>query len=163
MSRENNYRKYPYKEHLLKNVNSKSSNNYSNDDELCLGSGTSKSNTLLFVKSNEGLMKGESYSNVSINSNVLNNSNYTNYANKQQRNPQNNSDNSDHCSKFEGSLWDLVIKDMKERDNFGISKYKTSLKPHNGRDALLDAYQEALDLCVYLRQALYERDTCSKN
>lgn len=28
----------------------------------------------------------------------------------------------------------------------------------NGRDALLDAYQEALDLVVYLRQVIYERD-----
>jgi len=32
------------------------------------------------------------------------------------------------------------------------------LVPHNGRDALRDAYEEALDLCQYLRQALYERD-----
>lgn len=30
------------------------------------------------------------------------------------------------------------------------------LQPHNGRNALIDAYQEALDLVVYLRQALEE-------
>ena len=34
----------------------------------------------------------------------------------------------------------------------------TSLQAFNGRDALRDAYEEALDLCQYLRQALYERD-----
>jgi hypothetical protein len=33
------------------------------------------------------------------------------------------------------------------------------LRAHNGRDALVDAYQEALDLCVYLRQVIQERPT----
>jgi hypothetical protein len=33
------------------------------------------------------------------------------------------------------------------------------LQPHNGRDCLMDAYQEALDLAMYLRQAIFERDT----
>ena len=56
------------------------------------------------------------------------------------------------------AVWDLVIADMRRRDAFGEGKYGTRLRPHNGRDSLLDAYQEALDLCVYLRQALYERD-----
>lgn len=31
------------------------------------------------------------------------------------------------------------------------------LQAHNGRDPLVDAYQEALDLVVYLRQAIEER------
>jgi len=56
------------------------------------------------------------------------------------------------------AVWDLVAEDMSARDRFGFQKYGTRLRPHNGRDALKDAYQEALDLCVYLRQALYERD-----
>lgn len=56
------------------------------------------------------------------------------------------------------AAWDLVITDMKARDQFGAAKYGTRLQPNNGRDALADAYQEALDLCVYLRQAIYERD-----
>ena len=56
------------------------------------------------------------------------------------------------------ALWEIVIKDMRQRDNFGREKYGTPLQPHNGRDALIDAYQEALDLVVYLRQAIYERD-----
>ena len=58
------------------------------------------------------------------------------------------------------AVWDLVILDMRERDNSGRSKYGTPLQPFNGRDALYDAYQEALDLAVYLRQAIFERDGC---
>ena len=38
------------------------------------------------------------------------------------------------------------------------AKYGVGLQPHNGRDVLRDAYEEALDLCVYLRQAIFERD-----
>ena len=56
------------------------------------------------------------------------------------------------------AVWDLVISDMTARDGNGKEKYGVRLQPHNGRDALTDAYQEALDLAVYLRQALYERD-----
>jgi hypothetical protein len=55
-------------------------------------------------------------------------------------------------------VWDLVVEDMRERDVFGLVKYGVRLQAGNGRDALLDAYQEALDLVVYLRQAIYERD-----
>lgn len=55
-------------------------------------------------------------------------------------------------------IWELVIADMKQRDNDGYQKYGTRLQAGNGRDALVDAYQEALDLCVYLRQAIEERD-----
>lgn len=56
------------------------------------------------------------------------------------------------------AVWDLVIADMKERDQVGRERYGTPLQPYNGRDALVDAYQEALDLAVYLRQAIYEKD-----
>lgn len=52
---------------------------------------------------------------------------------------------------------DLAIDDMRARDEQGAAKYGTRLQPHNGRDALVDAYQEALDLSVYLRQSLAER------
>jgi hypothetical protein len=55
------------------------------------------------------------------------------------------------------AVWDLVVEDMKIRDAIGNEKYKTRLQPHNGRDPLRDAYQEALDLAVYLRQELFER------
>lgn len=54
-------------------------------------------------------------------------------------------------------VWDLVIADMRERDHVGRQRYGTPLQAGNGRDALVDAYQEALDLVVYLRQAIEER------
>jgi hypothetical protein len=57
------------------------------------------------------------------------------------------------------AVWDLVIADMRERDATGRAKYGTPLQVRNGRDALVDAYQEALDLVVYLRQAIEERDS----
>jgi hypothetical protein len=53
--------------------------------------------------------------------------------------------------------WILVIKDMEERRLHGIEKYGVPVRADNGRDALIDAYQEALDLCVYLRQAIEQR------
>lgn len=55
-------------------------------------------------------------------------------------------------------VWELVIDDMRKRDVLGREHYGTPLLVHNGRDALVDAYQEALDLAVYLRQAIAERD-----
>lgn len=55
-------------------------------------------------------------------------------------------------------VWPLVIRDMADRDTVGRKKYGVPLQPHNGRDSLTDAYQEALDLAVYLRTAIYERD-----
>lgn len=59
----------------------------------------------------------------------------------------------------EGDVWLLVMADMEERRKAGISKYGQPVQPFNGRDALIDAYQEALDMCVYLRQAIEERRT----
>jgi len=55
------------------------------------------------------------------------------------------------------SIWDLVVEDMHERDAVGLRRYGTHLQAFNGRDALADAYQEALDLAAYLRQAIEER------
>jgi len=56
------------------------------------------------------------------------------------------------------AVWDLVLADMKERDEIGKQKYDTRLQPFNGRDPLIDLYQELLDAVVYLRQAIYERE-----
>lgn len=58
-------------------------------------------------------------------------------------------------------VWELVIADMDKRNQFGIEKYGTPLQAHNGRDALQDAYEEVLDLAVYLRQAIEERNNPS--
>lgn len=54
-------------------------------------------------------------------------------------------------------IQDLVIADIETRKAVGLRRYGTVLQPHNGRNALLDAYEEAIDLAVYLRQLLYER------
>jgi hypothetical protein len=51
-----------------------------------------------------------------------------------------------------------VIEDMRGRDNFGFEKYGVRIQPKNGRDNLVDAYQEILDGLVYFRSALYEED-----
>ena len=49
-----------------------------------------------------------------------------------------------------------VIKDLQARDKVGTVKYGTTLQSHNGRNCLMDAYQEALDLAMYLKQKLIE-------
>lgn len=54
-------------------------------------------------------------------------------------------------------IWDLVIADMQARDRAGRKRYGTPLQANNGRKALVDAYQEVLDLAVYLRQEIEER------
>lgn len=55
--------------------------------------------------------------------------------------------------------WHLVIEDMLARDGVGRKRYNTPLQPFNGRDSLQDAYEEALDLCVYLKNAIEERNS----
>jgi len=65
-------------------------------------------------------------------------------------------------------IWDLVINeaptatpqglidDMRVRDVKGRLEYGAPLTAYNGRDAVQDAYEEALDGLVYLRQAREE-------
>lgn len=53
---------------------------------------------------------------------------------------------------------DLVIADIEARKQVGISRYGTALQPFNGRDALQDAYEEAIDLAMYLKQCILERN-----
>ena len=53
-------------------------------------------------------------------------------------------------------IHDLVAQDLAKRKALGISKYGTALQAHNGRDALLDLYEELLDAAVYLRTLLEE-------
>lgn len=52
---------------------------------------------------------------------------------------------------------DLVLLDLSARKALGLERYGTYLQAGNGRDALMDAYHEALDLAIYLRQAIEER------
>lgn len=55
------------------------------------------------------------------------------------------------------SIHDLVIDDIKERKKLGLERYGTILQAHNGRDALVDMYQEQLDKICYTRQMIEER------
>lgn len=54
-----------------------------------------------------------------------------------------------------------VMHDLHRRKVMGIKKYGTPLQAHNGRCALQDAYEEALDLCCYLKQKLLEDSSSS--
>ena len=56
------------------------------------------------------------------------------------------------------AVWPLVLDDMEARDTEGRRKYGVPLQPHNGRDTLIDLYQELLDAVVYTRTLIYERD-----
>lgn len=53
-------------------------------------------------------------------------------------------------------IWLAVVSDMKARRLLGIERYGRPVKVFNGRNALQDAYEEALDLAVYMKQALLE-------
>ena len=56
-----------------------------------------------------------------------------------------------------------VMIDLTERMEIGIKTYGEALRANNGRDALQDAYEEALDLACYLKQAMIERDNENTN
>jgi hypothetical protein len=55
-------------------------------------------------------------------------------------------------------VWELVIEDMRSRDHLGRRRYGAPLQAGNGRDVLVDLYQELLDACVYTRQLIEERN-----
>jgi predicted HAD superfamily Cof-like phosphohydrolase len=54
------------------------------------------------------------------------------------------------------ALWPMLIARMEERHAFGLKRYKVALQPFNGRDALKDLTDEALDELVYKMQWFYE-------
>jgi hypothetical protein len=68
----------------------------------------------------------------------------------------------------ERPTWDLVVSDLRqmhetrvipsveERDRQGFLKYGVRLQPHNGRNSTLDAFEESMDLVVYLKNAIME-------
>ncbi len=53
-------------------------------------------------------------------------------------------------------IYEMVIEDIRVRAEVGKATYGEYLRAHNGRSALIDAYQEAVDLAVYLRQQIAE-------
>lgn len=50
-----------------------------------------------------------------------------------------------------------ALADMRDRDRVGRERYGTPLTSGNGRDHLIDAYQEMQDAVVYLVNELAER------
>lgn len=52
---------------------------------------------------------------------------------------------------------DQVMEDLLARKQLGIERYGQPLRADNSRDMLQEAYEEALDLCVYLRAELERR------
>jgi hypothetical protein len=50
----------------------------------------------------------------------------------------------------------MVICDIESRRQHGIETYGTALQAFNGRDSVRDAYEEAIDLTMYLKQMLVE-------
>jgi len=55
-----------------------------------------------------------------------------------------------------GKLEDAVIADLQARRQLGLDRYGSLLQAHNGRDALLDLYEELQDAVVYARQVREE-------
>ena len=51
----------------------------------------------------------------------------------------------------------MLLEDLKARRAKYKPIYGEALTTHNGRNVLVDAYQEAMDLCLYLRQEIQER------
>jgi len=51
---------------------------------------------------------------------------------------------------------ELVKADIEARAQMGETKYGERLRANNGRNALMDLYQEILDAAMYIRQRLEE-------
>lgn len=54
---------------------------------------------------------------------------------------------------------DQLLADIEQLCERRKEKHGTHLQPFNGRDALQDAYEEAVDLALYLKQLIMERDS----
>jgi len=53
--------------------------------------------------------------------------------------------------------YDVILDDLFARAEQGKAKYGTYLMTHNGRDALMDLYQELLDAAMYAVQLSIEQ------
>jgi len=58
---------------------------------------------------------------------------------------------------FGGAYADDVVVDLKQRAKMGEQKYGTPLRLNNGRNALMDLYQEILDALMYCTQLNLQR------
>ncbi len=73
------------------------------------------------------------------------------------RRPRDSGDQPLPVANDQPTIHEQVCADVMQRQALGISRYGQPLQPHNGRDALLDLYQELLDAIVYLRQFMEEQ------
>lgn len=55
-------------------------------------------------------------------------------------------------------VWPELVRMLEKRVEQGRATYGEPLTTENGRDALKDAWEEAVDLVFYLSQALMERE-----
>ena len=65
-------------------------------------------------------------------------------------------------NKFSKPIHELVKKDLDKRAALGKKKYGQYLYIKNGRSAMQDAFEEALDFCCYAKQWLLEQEMESK-
>jgi hypothetical protein len=56
-------------------------------------------------------------------------------------------------------LRDRLLAELEARKAKGLETYNSLLQPFNGRDAVQDAFEEALDLAAYLQQVYYEESS----
>ena len=54
----------------------------------------------------------------------------------------------------------LVLTDLKDRAEMGRSKYNNDYRVHTRENPLREAYEEALDLVMYLRAAIAQGESC---
>jgi hypothetical protein len=55
-------------------------------------------------------------------------------------------------------VWPYLLGLLEERVALGEARYGCRLATDNGRDALRDAWEEAVDLVMYLTQMMMERE-----
>lgn len=53
--------------------------------------------------------------------------------------------------------WNAVVRDMLDRNESGAKKYNKYLSPDTKEDMLQHAYEEALDLAVYLKTQILKQ------
>ncbi len=63
----------------------------------------------------------------------------------------------------EDSITNDVIKDLKEREQFGALKYGKFLTHHTTEDTLQHLYEELLDASCYIRTIIKQRDHAKKS
>ena len=56
-----------------------------------------------------------------------------------------------------------VLDDLLDRAQVGKTRHGSVLRSYDGSDGLLNAYTQALDMVIYLRKEIMERESKGKN